>query len=98
MVAYNESIYFDRAIYAQDIRGSIAYARGYSKIGILASDEFAAIERGFKQVEAEWESGTFDIKPGVDEIFTQPTSVDLARSSVPASQGSCIRAGVEMIK
>lgn len=42
MVAYNESIYFDRAIYAQDIRGSIAYARGNFKIGILTSD-FAAI-------------------------------------------------------
>jgi argininosuccinate lyase len=67
MVAYNESIYFDRAIYAQDIRGSVAYARGNSKIGILTSDEFAAIEKGFKQVEAEWETGKFDIKPGVDE-------------------------------
>ena len=65
MVAYNESIYFDRAIYAQDIRGSIAYARGNSKIGILTQDEFAASEKGFKQVEAEWESGKFDIKPGV---------------------------------
>lgn len=65
MVAYNESIYLDRAIYAQDIRGSIAYARGNANIGILTSDEFAAIEKGFKQVEAEWESGKFDIKPGV---------------------------------
>src|SRR4030088_887199 len=65
MVAYNESIYFDRAIYAQDIRKSVAYARGNSKIGILTQEEFAAIEKGFKQVEAEWESGTFGIKPGV---------------------------------
>ena len=97
MVAYNESIYFDRAIYTQDICGSIAYARGNSKIGILTQEEFAAISKGFKQVEAEWESGKFDIKPGVDK-FTQPTSADLARSSVLAFQGSCILAGVEMIK
>lgn len=69
MVAYNESIYFDRAIYAQDIRGSIAYARGNSKIGIL-TQEFAAIEKGFKQVEGEWEGKKFDIKLGVDETFT----------------------------
>ncbi|KIW12453.1 argininosuccinate lyase [Exophiala spinifera] len=67
MVSYNESIYFDRAIYAQDIRGSIAYARANSKIGILTADEFAAIEKGFAQVLSEWESGTFEIKPGVDE-------------------------------
>src|SRR5436305_8729715 len=91
MVAYNESIYFDRAIYTQDIRESIAYARGNLKIGILTSDEFAAIESGFKQVEAEWESGKFDIKPGV---FTQPMSGGLGRSSAQPSRGSCIQAGV----
>ncbi|KAK5944866.1 argininosuccinate lyase [Knufia obscura] len=67
MVTYNESIHFDRIIYAQDIRGSIAYARANKNIGILTSDEFAAIEKGFKQVHQEWESNTFTIKPGVDE-------------------------------
>jgi argininosuccinate lyase len=67
MVAYNESIYFDRAIYAQDIRGSVAYARANSKIGILTADEFSDIERGFEQVLDEWKSGKFEIKPGVDE-------------------------------
>jgi len=67
MITYNESIHFDRIIYAQDIRGSIAYARANSKIGILTSDEFAAIEKGFQQVLQEWETNTFSIKPGVDE-------------------------------
>lgn len=67
MVSYNESIYFDRAIYAQDIRGSIAYARANSKIGILTQDEFQAIEKGFAQVLSEWQDGKFEIKPGVDE-------------------------------
>ncbi len=67
MVAYNESIYFDRAIYAQDIRGSIAYARANSQIGILTTEEFSAIEKGFEQVMEEWKDGKFEIKPGVDE-------------------------------
>jgi argininosuccinate lyase len=67
MVSYNESIYFDRAIYAQDIQGSIAYARANSKIGILTTEEFAAIEKGFRQVLSEWQLDTFEIKPGVDE-------------------------------
>lgn len=67
MVTYNESIHFDRTIYAQDIRGSIAYARANAKIGILTPDEFAAIESGFKQVLAEWQDEKFEIKPGVDE-------------------------------
>lgn len=67
MITYNESIHFDRAIYAQDIRGSIAYARANSNIGILTASEFEAIERGFGVVMREWEDGTFEIRPGVDE-------------------------------
>lgn len=67
MVAYNESIYFDRAFYAQDIAGSIAFARANKNSGILTNDEFSAIEKGFQQVKEEWASNEFDIKPGVDE-------------------------------
>ena len=67
MVQYNESIHFDRAFYSQDIRGSIAYARANTKTGILTQKEFSEIERGFKQVLKEWQDGTFEIKPGVDE-------------------------------
>nr|POE52068.1 putative argininosuccinate lyase [Quercus suber] len=67
MTQYNESIYFDRAFYAQDIRGSIAYARANQKTGILTKKEFEEIERGFQQVLQEWEDGTFKIIPGADE-------------------------------
>ncbi|KAI7555183.1 hypothetical protein D0869_12248 [Hortaea werneckii] len=67
MTQYNESIYFDRAFYSQDIRGSIAYARANTKNGILTQQEFAEIERGFGIVLKEWEEGRFEIKPGVDE-------------------------------
>jgi len=67
MVSYNESIYFDRAFYAQDIRGSIAWARANKNGGILSDKEFAEIERGLKAVEEEWRTDKFVIKPGVDE-------------------------------
>lgn len=67
MTQYNESIYFDRIFHSQDIRGSIAYARANTKNGILTEHEFSEIERGFKIVLKEWQDGTFDIKPGVDE-------------------------------
>lgn len=70
MVTYNESLPFDRTIYAQDIRGSIAYARANSKIGILTQDEFAAIEKGFQQVLKEWESNTFEVKTNDEDIHT----------------------------
>lgn len=67
MEAYNESIYFDRAFYAQDIAGSVAFARANIATGILTKDEFAAIEKGLSQILEEWWSNTFEIKPGTDE-------------------------------
>jgi argininosuccinate lyase len=67
MVSYNESIYFDRAFHSQDILGSIAWARGNHKVGILTAEEFQKIEEGLKKVEAEWAAGEFKIVPGVDE-------------------------------
>ena len=67
MVKYNESIYFDRAFYAQDIAGSVAFARANVKTGILTQDEFKTIEKGFRQVLEEWQGNKFEIKPGVDE-------------------------------
>ncbi|KAM4055666.1 lyase domain-containing protein [Hirsutella rhossiliensis] len=67
MVKYNESINFDRALYKQDILGSIAFARANAKAGILTSQEFEQIEKGLRDVEKEWETGVFSIVPGVDE-------------------------------
>lgn len=67
MMKYNASIYYDRAFYAQDIAGSIAYARANTKTGILTADEFAKIEQGLQAVRAEWDNNTFEIKPDIDE-------------------------------
>jgi argininosuccinate lyase len=50
MEAYNESLSFDRAFFAQDIAGSIAFARANVATGILTQHEFATIEKGLNQV------------------------------------------------
>ena len=55
------------SIYAQDIRGSIAYARANSKIGLLTRKEFEAIENGLLKVMEEWKEDKFEIQPGIDE-------------------------------
>ncbi len=67
MTEYNQSIYYDRAFYKQDIAGSIAWARANHKTGILSANEFEQIEQGLDKVKSEWESGTFKIMPGIDE-------------------------------
>lgn len=67
MVEYNQSIFYDRAFYAQDIAGSIAWARANHVAGIISAEELSIIERGLREVEQEWASGTFEIRPGIDE-------------------------------
>lgn len=70
MTTYNESIHFDRALYAQDIAGSIAYARANIKTGILTDAEFAKIESGLLKVKEEWAAGKFELKPTDEDIHT----------------------------
>ena len=54
MEAYNESIYFDRALFAHNICGFIAFAQANIAAGILTQAELAAIEVGLKYVLEEW--------------------------------------------
>ena len=67
MMTYNASLRFDRAFYSQDIRGSIAWARANHHGGILTAAEFAAIEKGFAQVQREWAADRFVVHEDVDE-------------------------------
>ncbi|KAH0593067.1 hypothetical protein MHUMG1_09068 [Metarhizium humberi] len=70
MYKYNASIRYDKALYKEDILGSIAFARANSKAGIISKDEFQAIERGLLQVMEEWKQGTFTIMPNDEDIHT----------------------------
>ncbi len=57
---FNASIMFDRELYAQDIKGSIAHSQMLSAQGIITADEQRAIEKGLLQVKEEIESGKFE--------------------------------------
>ena len=64
MNQYNESLSLDRVFYAQDIKGSIAYARANVKTGILTQEEFEKLEGGLKKVLKEWDEDKFQPAPG----------------------------------
>lgn len=66
----NDSIGFDRRMYDQDIRGSIAYARAIADAGILTPDEADQIVHGLEQVKAEFDAGTFVLQPADEDIHT----------------------------
>ncbi|MDH4226905.1 MAG: argininosuccinate lyase [Deltaproteobacteria bacterium] len=60
----NASIAFDKRLFRQDIRGSIAHAMTLKKARVLTAKEASRIITGLKAVEAEIASGKF--KPGAE--------------------------------
>ena len=68
MEEINVSIDFDRRLWRQDIRGSLAHAAMLAKTGILTSDDVAAITAGLKSVEAEIEAGSFTFSRSLEDI------------------------------
>jgi argininosuccinate lyase len=70
MEKFNESISVDKRMWSQDIRGSIAYAKAICKVGIITQEEADSLVEGLGKVSQEWESGTFEIKPGDEDIHT----------------------------
>jgi hypothetical protein len=57
MHAFNQSLRYDQRMHAADIRGSIAYAKSLTLVGILTKDEERRIIEGLKIVGKEWEDG-----------------------------------------
>lgn len=70
MEQYNASLPYDRLFYAEDIAGSVAFARANFNNNILTKDEFAAIEKGLGQIKEEWASNSFVVKDNDEDIHT----------------------------
>ena len=58
---FNQSLRYDKRMYAADIAGSIAYSKALTLVGILTKDEEAEIIRGLNSVLKEWHDGTVGI-------------------------------------
>ena len=67
MVAFNESLPFDKVLYKADIDASIAYAKALGQRGLINADEQSELVDGLRQVADEWRNDRFVIKPGLDE-------------------------------
>ena len=57
---YTASVFFDRRMWRQDIRASLAHARMLSRQGIIATTDLAAIEQGMATITSEIEAGSFN--------------------------------------
>lgn len=70
MHAFNESLSYDKRMWAQDIRGSQAYAKALIACGVLSESEAHAIIQGLSSVAEEWKHGTFRIADDDEDIHT----------------------------
>lgn len=70
MEKFNESLPFDKRMWAQDLTGSQGYARALAKAGVLTADEATVIVDGLEAVRREWASGAFVVKSGDEDIHT----------------------------
>ena len=68
MEAINASIGFDRKLYAQDIRGSIAHSEMLAKTGIISAEDQEKIAHGLNTILREIEEGHFTFSTALEDI------------------------------
>jgi len=68
MQAINASISFDKALYAQDIQGSLAHAEMLAETGIISREDQAKIAHGLNTILGEIEAGTFTFSEQLEDI------------------------------
>src|SRR5919106_4257748 len=64
----NASISFDRRLWPQDVRGSIAHARALERAGVLSGEELERIEAGLTEVAGELERDAFELRDEDEDI------------------------------
>ncbi len=65
---YTASVNFDRRMWRQDIRGSLAHARMLARQGIISVQDLSDIERGMAQIVGEIESGAFEWSLDLEDV------------------------------
>src|SRR5512140_897868 len=65
---FTASINFDKRLYHQDIRGSLAHARMLGKQGIIPMADVDAITHGLMEILDQIENGKFDFSVSLEDI------------------------------
>jgi argininosuccinate lyase len=65
---YTASVFFDRRMAAQDIRGSLAHAKMLARQKIISAQDLADIERGMAQIAKEIARGEFQWSLDAEDV------------------------------
>jgi argininosuccinate lyase len=70
LMAYTESLSFDRRLWPDDIAGSVAHVRGLAHVGILSEIERDSVLAALERVAQEMGDGSFVFAPSDEDIHT----------------------------
>ncbi|HNJ98852.1 MAG TPA: argininosuccinate lyase [Ilumatobacteraceae bacterium] len=70
LMAYTESISFDKQLWADDIAGSIAHVKGLAHVGILSTIERDSVLAALQTVHDEMANGSFVFEASDEDIHT----------------------------
>jgi argininosuccinate lyase len=68
MQEINASIGFDRKLWRQDIRGSLAHAAMLAKIGLITAEDERAIAQGLEAIGQQIDAGSFAFSEDLEDI------------------------------
>ena len=67
---FNESLSFDRRLYRQDIRGSLAHVTMLARQGIVSEEDKEAIIRGLKGILQDLDEGKLEFTKEYEDIHS----------------------------
>lgn len=70
MDLYNASLPYDKIMFDADLTGTKVYTEGLNKRELINDDELSKIHEGLEIIRKEWQAGTFEEKPGDEDIHT----------------------------
>lgn len=95
MHEFNQSLKYDKRMYAADVKGSIAFSKALLKAGILNEHEQQEIARGLKIVESEWAENkvrAHGLDTGYDYCLSSygslSSNLTMRTFTLPTSEGS----------
>ena len=65
---FSESVSFDRRLYKEDIRGSIAHVKMLRETGIISRKDASRITKGLREIEKEIDRGEFPFSESYEDI------------------------------
>ena len=68
MEVFSHSLPFDKTLIEEDVAGSLAWARGLKRAGILSARECAKIEAGLRSIAADSRKGKISFLPADEDV------------------------------